>query len=46
MFRRLIGLSLALITVIYCSFWPTYRDPVVADAADDARGGDAANAQA
>ncbi len=39
-------LSLALITVIYCSFWPTYRDPVVADAADDARGGDAADAQA
>ncbi|HEY0877410.1 MAG TPA: BPSS1780 family membrane protein [Zeimonas sp.] len=33
-------LSLALITVIYCSFWPTYRDPVsdsTNDALDEAR---------
>lgn len=30
-------LSLALITVIYCSFWPTYREPV-SDAAQDAPG--------
>jgi len=29
-------LSLALITVIYCSFWPTYREPVSDEALDSA----------
>lgn len=31
-------LSLALITVIYCSFWPTYRDPVLDAPAEPANG--------
>lgn len=39
-------LSLALITMIYSSFWPTYRDPV-SDAEDEPReGGDPADLQA
>jgi hypothetical protein len=37
-------LSLALITVIYCSFWPTYREPV-SDGADATIGTAAPDAQ-
>lgn len=38
-------LSLALITVIYCSFWPTYREPV-SDPAAEAVAGTAPDARA
>jgi MFS family permease len=38
-------LSLALITVIYCSFWPTYREPV-SDSAGEAVDGTAPDLRA